>query len=75
MNNESPQHSILPSSPVVRVIRALDPITRAADCAYFVAAATARDLILVNVHGAARPRHPRQSILESRSKAGTNLHD
>src|SRR3989442_5024039 len=55
MNNESPQHSIGPSSPVdpavVRVLRPLDPIARAADCAYFVAGATARDLILVNVHG------------------------
>lgn len=55
MNNESPQHSIRPSSPVdpavVRVLRSLDPIARAADCAYFVAGATARDLILVNVHG------------------------
>src|SRR5579864_4447451 len=55
MNNESPQHSIRPSSPVdpavVRVLRSLDPIARAADCAYFVAGATARDLILVNIHG------------------------
>src|SRR6202051_403547 len=55
MNNELPQHSIRPSSPVdpalVRVLRTLDPITRAADCADFVAGATARDLILVNVHG------------------------
>jgi predicted nucleotidyltransferase len=55
MNNESPQHSISPSSPVdpavVCVLRSLDPIARAVDCAYFVAGATARDLILVNVHG------------------------
>ena len=55
MNNESPRHSIPPSSPVdpsvVRVLRALDPIARAAHCDYFVAGATARDLILVNVHG------------------------
>ena len=55
MNDESPQHSIPPSSPVdpamVRVLRSLDPIARAADCYYFVAGATARDLILVNVHG------------------------
>jgi predicted nucleotidyltransferase len=55
MNNESHQDSIPLSSPVdpaiVRVLRSLDPVARAADCAYFVAGATARDLILVNVHG------------------------
>jgi predicted nucleotidyltransferase len=55
MSNESPQHSIPLNSPVdptvVRVLRALDPIARALDCEYFVAGATARDLILVNVHG------------------------
>lgn len=55
MNNESPQHSIPPSSPVdpsiVRVLRVLDAIARAADCEYFVAGATARDLVLVNIHG------------------------
>ena len=55
MNNESHQHSIRAISPVdpsaVRVLRSLDPIARAMDCAYFVAGATARDLILVNVHG------------------------
>lgn len=55
MNNELPQHSIPPSSPVdpsvVGALRALDPIARAAHCEYFVAGATARDLILVNVHG------------------------
>ena len=34
-----------------RVIRSLDPVSRAAECAYFVAGATARDLILVNIHG------------------------
>jgi predicted nucleotidyltransferase len=55
MNNESHQHSIRPSSPVdaavVRVLRSLDPIARSADCEYFVAGATARDLMLVNVHG------------------------
>jgi predicted nucleotidyltransferase len=33
------------------VLRSLDPIAREADCPYFVAGATARDLILVNVHG------------------------
>src|SRR5271155_2699669 len=55
MNNELPQHSTPPSSPVdpsiVRVLRVIDPIARAAHCDYFVAGATARDLILVNVHG------------------------
>ena len=55
MSSESLQRSVLPNSPVdpsiVRVLRTLDPIAREADCAYFVAGATARDLILVNVHG------------------------
>jgi predicted nucleotidyltransferase len=55
MNNELPRHSTPPSSPVdpliVRVLRVIDPIARAAHCDYFVAGATARDLILVNVHG------------------------
>src|SRR5215468_9420373 len=55
MSNESPRHSIPLNSPVdptvVRVLRALDPVARALDCAYFVAGATARDLILVNIHG------------------------
>lgn len=55
MSNESPQRSIPPNSPIdhsiVRVLRALDPVARAVDCEYFVAGATARDLILVNVHG------------------------
>ena len=55
MNNESPRHSTRPTSPVdpavIRVLRSLDPIARAAECPYFVAGATARDLILVNIHG------------------------
>jgi predicted nucleotidyltransferase len=55
MNNESRRRSISPSSPVdpsvVRVLRALDPIARGAHCDYCVVGATARDLILVNVHG------------------------
>jgi predicted nucleotidyltransferase len=55
MNNELPQHSIPLSSPVdpsvVAVLRSIDPIARATHCDYFVAGATARDLILVNVHG------------------------
>ena len=55
MSNESLQRSVLPNNPVdpsiVGVLRTLDPIAREADCAYFVAGATARDLILVNIHG------------------------
>src|SRR5581483_4116541 len=55
MSNESLQRSVLPNNPVdpsiVRVLRSLDPIAREAHCVYFVAGATARDLILVNVHG------------------------
>ena len=55
MRNESLQHSVLPNNPVdpsiVSVLRTLDPIARQADCPYFVAGATARDLILVNVYG------------------------
>ena len=55
MSNESLQRSVLPNNPVdpsiVRVLRALDPVARDAECAYFVAGATARDLILVNIHG------------------------
>ncbi|HXS93142.1 MAG TPA: nucleotidyl transferase AbiEii/AbiGii toxin family protein [Candidatus Limnocylindrales bacterium] len=54
MSNESLQRSLLPNNPVdpsiVRVLRALDPIAREGDCSYFVAGATARDLILVNIH-------------------------
>ena len=55
MSNESLQRSVLPNNPVdpsiVRVLRTLDPIAREVDCVYFVAGATARDLILVNIHG------------------------
>lgn len=55
MNNESNHHSVRANSPVnpsaVRVLRSLDPVARSLECAYFVAGATARDLILVNVHG------------------------
>jgi len=55
MNSESYQRSGPPDRPidpsVVRALRSLDPIAREADCDYFVAGATARDLILVNVHG------------------------
>jgi predicted nucleotidyltransferase len=35
----------------VRVLRVLDQIARSSKCEYFLAGATARDLILVNVHG------------------------
>src|SRR6516164_3522699 len=55
MSNESLQRSVLPNNPVdpsiVRVLRTLDPIAREVDCAYFVAGATARDIVLVNIHG------------------------
>jgi predicted nucleotidyltransferase len=55
MSNESRRHSIPPLSAVdpslVRVLRVLDPIARSSQCEYFLAGATARDLILVNVHG------------------------
>src|ERR1700730_5478181 len=55
MSNELSQ----PSTPlnsaidlsVVRVLRALDSIARSSRCEYFLAGATARDLILVNIHG------------------------
>lgn len=54
MSNESPLHSIRPRSPVdssvLRVLRALDPVATAVGCEYFVAGATARDLLLVHVH-------------------------
>ena len=55
MSNESHRYSVPANSPVdpsvVRVLRSLDPVARAVECAYFVAGATARDLVLVNVHG------------------------
>jgi predicted nucleotidyltransferase len=55
MNNESREHSISLNSTVdlslVRVLRVLDPLARSCGCEYFIAGATARDLILVNVHG------------------------
>src|SRR5271165_3960623 len=55
MSNESSQPSTPVNSAVdpsiVRVLRALDPIARSSRCEYFLAGATARDLILVNVHG------------------------
>lgn len=55
MSNELPPHSKQPVSPldpaIVRILQVLDPITRDADCEYFVAGATARDIIMVHVHG------------------------
>lgn len=63
MSSESSQ----PSTPlnsavdlsVVRVLRVLDPIARSSRCEYFLAGATARDLILVNVHGLRQGRATR----------------
>src|SRR5215469_6536454 len=55
MSNESPPHSkqlVSPLDPaIVRVLQILDPITHDAGCEYFVAGATARDLVMVHVHG------------------------
>ena len=55
MSSESREYSIPLNSAVdrnlVRVLRVLDPVARSCECAYFLAGATARDLILVNVHG------------------------
>lgn len=55
MSNESSLHSIPVRKPVdslvISVLRALDPIAQELECPYFVAGATARDLILVSLHG------------------------
>jgi len=55
MSNELHQHSIRPSKPVdpsfVGMLRLVDRVARELECAYFVAGATARDLVLVNVYG------------------------
>jgi predicted nucleotidyltransferase len=55
MSSGSNRHSALPGRPVdpsiVRVLRAVDEIASALNCPFFVAGATARDLILVNVFG------------------------
>ena len=52
MSNESLPHSASPVDPsIVQVLRIIDPIARAAGSEYFIAGATARDLILVNVFG------------------------
>ena len=55
MSNGSDRHSITPSKPVdpsiIRVLRAVDHVAAAVTCPFFVAGATARDLMLVNVYG------------------------
>src|ERR1017187_10497755 len=55
MSNESHQLSVPLNEPAdpsfVRVLRLLNQTARSANCEYFVAGATARDLVLVNVHG------------------------
>jgi predicted nucleotidyltransferase len=55
MSNGSNPHSITPSKPVdpstIRVLRAVDDVSSALDCPFFVAGATARDLMLANVYG------------------------
>ena len=55
MSNESRQHSTPLNSAVdpslARVLQVLAPIARSCKCEYLLAGATARDLILVNVHG------------------------
>lgn len=55
MSNESSPPSIAPSKPVdpatIRVLRAVDHVASALNCPFFVAGATARDLMLVNVYG------------------------
>src|SRR5258708_28795829 len=55
MSSGSSRRSASPDRPVdpaiVRVLRAVDEIASALNCPFFVAGATARDLILVNVFG------------------------
>src|ERR1700674_279139 len=55
MSNGSNPHSIAPSNPLdpapIRVLRAVDHVASALNCPFFVAGATARDLMLVNVYG------------------------
>ena len=74
MSRESHQHSIPLTNPVdpsvVRVLRLLDPIARSVDCEYFVAGATARDLILVTFMDYGRDAPHAISTLELRSKLG-----
>lgn len=55
MSNGSSPPSITPSKPVdpatIRVLRAIDDVASALNCPFFVAGATARDLMLANVYG------------------------
>jgi predicted nucleotidyltransferase len=55
MSNGSDPPSITPSKPVdpstIRVLRAVHHVASASNCPFFVAGATARDLMLVNVYG------------------------
>jgi predicted nucleotidyltransferase len=55
MSNGSNPHSIAPSRPVdpstIRVLRAVGDVGSTLNCPFFVAGATARDLMLVNVYG------------------------
>ena len=55
MSNGSNPHFITPSKPVdpstIRVLRAVNHVASALNCPFFVAGATARDLMLVNVYG------------------------
>jgi predicted nucleotidyltransferase len=55
MSNGSNPHSITPNKPVdpstIRVLRAVNHVASALNCPFFVAGATARDLMLVNVYG------------------------
>lgn len=55
MSNGSSPHSIAPLKPVdpatIRVLRAVERAASALNCPFFVAGATARDLMLVNVYG------------------------
>lgn len=55
MSRESPPLSVRPVNPVdpltARVLREIDRVARQQDCSYFVAGATARDLVLVHVFG------------------------
>lgn len=55
MSNELPLRLQQPVSSldraIIQVLQVLDPIVREAGCEYFVAGATARDLLLVRIHG------------------------
>lgn len=55
MSSTSPPSSFKLRSPLdpltIRLLRRMDRLTSEADCPYFVAGATARDLVLVHIHG------------------------